>query len=90
MKYFDIGETVICTIKAKQNDILKDPDSLQISIYRPDGTKDINLAPMSRDSEGNWHYDYATVGKRAGNYRGEVKGVVSARIKLVNRSFRLQ
>jgi len=90
MKYFDIGETVICTIKAKQNGILKDPDSLQISIYRPGGTKDINLAPMSRDSEGNWHYDYDTAGKTAGNYRGEVKGVAGARIKFVNGSFRLQ
>ena len=90
MKYFDIGETVICAVRTKQEGILKDPDSLQISIYKPDGTVDINLAPMSRDDMGIWHYDYDTAGKGAGNYRGEVKAVTGLRIKLANGSFRLQ
>ena len=90
MKYFDIGETVICAVRTKQKGIPKDPDSLQISIYKPDGTVDINLASMSRDDKGIWHYDYDTAGKGAGNYRGEVKAISGLRIKLANGSFRLQ
>lgn len=90
MIFFDIGETVVCSIEAKQLGVLKDPDSLQITIYDPDGEIDVGLVGMDRDSEGKWHYDYATVGKAKGFYRALVKSTYGSRIILVNGGFKLR
>lgn len=90
MIFFDIGETVVCTILAKQAGVEKDPDSLQITIYDPDGEKDVTNVGMDRDTDGHWHYDYATAGKAKGFYRAEVKGTYGSRIILVNGGFKLR
>lgn len=87
---FDIGETVVCSVTAKQLGVLKDPDSLQITIYDKDGEIDVGPVGMSRDSDGKWHYDYATAGKSAGNCRALVKGTSGSRIMLVNGWFKLR
>jgi len=87
---FDIGETVVCSIEARKKGELSDPDSLQITIYDTDGEIDVGPIAMSRDSNGLWHYDYATADKSAGYYRALVKGTSGARIFLVNGGFKLR
>jgi len=90
MLNFDKGEIVICSVETKQGGKLKDPDSLQISIYKPGNILDINLVGMSRDSEGEWHYDYDTTDKPLGEYRARIKLVFGSRIKFVDGGFCLQ
>jgi len=88
--YFDIGETVLCSVESRKGGNLTDPDSLQITIYDPDGTEDVSLTGMSRDSEGKWHYDYQTSGKSKGFYRAQIKSTDGARITLINGGFKLR
>lgn len=37
---------------------LADPDTMEISIWKPDGTKDIDEVIMTNDSTGIFHYWY--------------------------------
>lgn len=97
MIYFDVGEIVLCAIEAKKLGVLRDPDSLKITIYDPDGEKIIGPVDMTSDSEeGKWHYDFATVSgeppvyKAKGEYRAEVTGMDGTRPIIVKGSFILR
>lgn len=72
MKHFDIGEHVVCSVTTRQNGTLVEVTPRLITIYRPDGTVDINSATLSRDDTGEYHYDFDTTGRLAGDYRVKV------------------
>lgn len=80
MRYFYVGDTVICSIETKKGGVLTSPDSAQITIYYPDGTEAQGLTGMGEDSAGRWHYDFQTVGKVKGIYKAVVKLTDAARI----------
>lgn len=100
MIFFDVGEIAVCGIEAKKAGVLRDPDSLKITIYGPDGKVAIGPVNMVSDSEeGKWHYDFATVSDEppeppvysdAGEYLVTVQGMDGTRPIIVKGSFILR
>lgn len=59
MKHY-LGETIRITVEVKDNDdIPTDPSSITISIYDPDNTAKVSDADMTKESVGEYYYDYA-------------------------------
>lgn len=93
MKTFQIGETVICYLEIKRNDVYVDPvTSLTISIYLPSGVVDVNAADMlpGKEAIGKYAYNYQTSGKPAGIYRVMYKATDGTKITIQNTSFKLE
>lgn len=52
------GDTKTLTITYKVDDVLTDPDTVQITVKDPMGDTLITLAAATHDSTGHYHYDY--------------------------------
>lgn len=93
MANFDMGETVICSCEVKDDrGNYKDPDtSMNITINALDANKEI-ITPtvMTRDSTGNYHYDFASAGNNAGRYEAKYIATDAARITIEKESFGLR
>lgn len=89
MKHFDIGEHVVCSVTTRQNDTLVEVTPRLITIYKPDGTVDINSATLSRDGTGLYHYDFDSTGRVAGYYRVKVTLTFVDRVTIKQGGFTL-
>lgn len=59
---------------------LEDPTTMTISIWKPDGTLDIDAVAMTNDSTGKYHYWYTVsnqVGKHKILYEATTGGIIS-------------
>lgn len=89
MKHFDIGEHVVCSVTTRQNGTLVEVTPRLITIYKPDGTVDINSATLSRDGVGEYHYDYDTTGRVAGYHKAKVTLTLVDRVTIKQGGFTL-
>lgn len=65
----EIGEATKRKIEVKTAaGVLDDPTTMVISIWKPDGTLDIDAVAMTNDSTGVFHYWY-TVSDQVGTYK---------------------
>lgn len=65
----EIGESTKRKIEVKTAaGVLDDPTTMTISIWKPDGTLDIDAVAMTNDSTGVYHYWY-TVSDQVGTYK---------------------
>ena len=65
----EIGEATKRKIEVKTAaGALEDPTTMLISIWKPDGTLDIDAVAMTNDSTGVFHYWY-TVSDQVGTYK---------------------
>ncbi len=69
MKSYEIGETAVCYLEIRKANALYTPaTSIQVTIYKPDGTAETIVA-MTAESTGIYSYDYQTSGKPCGDYK---------------------
>lgn len=61
--------------------------STTITIYKPDGTVAVNAQDMTRDSLGNYHYDFNRGANPAGNYRVVYTATNGTRFSTVEDNF---
>ena len=90
MTLYQAGETMreTATITDENGD-LADPDTVVISIKKPDGTLDITDAAMTKSATGTYYYDY-TIASDTGFYYASVKATGSSgRVTIVPDSFRV-
>lgn len=93
---FQLGETVVVThtVQKKVAGVWEDYDpatSVNVSVYK-DGTATplISDAAMSKDSTGNYHYDFQTTGLTTGKYRARVTDTDGTRIVIRDGVFSLE
>lgn len=57
---FQREETVVLSIEVKNatSGSYDDPSTMTISIYTPSGSAVVGTASMTKDSTGNYHYDF--------------------------------
>lgn len=64
----EIGEATKRKIEVKTTaGVLEDPTTMTISIWKPDGSLDIDAVAMTNDSTGKFHYWY-TISDQVGTY----------------------
>lgn len=77
----EVGESTKRKIEVKTAaGALEDPTTMTISIWKPDGTLDIDAVAMTNDSTGKFHYWYTVsnqVGKHKILYEATTGGKVS-------------
>ena len=65
----EIGEATKRKIEVKTAaGVLEDPTTMTISIWKPDGTLNIDTVAMTNDSTGKFHYWY-TISDQVGTYK---------------------
>jgi hypothetical protein len=100
IRFFDIGETVICSVKTKRVSVAFNPDAgyPTLQIFLKDSIIGLILAgspaiptpiAMTNDAVGEFHYDFQTTGQASGEYRAEVITKVSARYTTQTGAFRI-
>jgi len=92
MKVFDKGETVICSVIVRDNNnALKDPaTSMNITITSPDGVDIVDDQAMTKDSTGNYHYDYTSLTTASsGTYTAKYIATDGARVTIEKETFGL-
>ena len=95
MDVFQIGETVVVShnVQKKTANVWADYDpttSIVVSIFTPAGVEDVASAAMTKDSTGNYHYDYQSASKSAGVYRARTTDTDSTRITKKDGYFELE
>jgi len=94
MSEFYLGATVTCWCNSKDADgAYTDPTTLMnivINRKSPNYEADIvSSTVMTKDSTGKYHYDFATTGKRVGNYEVVYTAIDGSRITIEKDEFRL-
>jgi uncharacterized protein YfaS (alpha-2-macroglobulin family) len=92
-KAFQRAETVICTITIKTAaGVLTDPaTSIKIDIVNPIGVSAVTATAMTKDSTGNYHYDYSpTADAVLGPYRIKYTATDGTRVTIQADSFTLE
>ena len=90
MTLYQAGETIriTATITDSAGDAA-DPDTIVISIKKPDGTLDVTDTAMTMSATGIYYYDY-TMASDTGFYYASVKATGSSgRVTIVPDSFRV-
>ena len=90
MTLYQAGETMreTATITDSAGDAA-DPDTIVISIKKPNGTLDVTDAAMTKSATGTYYYDY-TIASDTGFYYASVKVTGSSgRATIVPDSFRV-
>ena len=83
---FQLGETVVVThtVQKKVAGVWEDYDpatSVKVSVYKAGvATAIVSDIAMTRDSTGNYHYDFQTVGQTVGKYRARIIDTDGTRI----------
>lgn len=76
----EVGEATKRKIEVKTTaGILDDPTTMTISIWKPDGSLDIDAVAMTNDSTGVYHYWY-TVSNQVGKYKILYEATTGGRI----------
>ncbi|MCK9569542.1 hypothetical protein M0R72_11435 [Candidatus Pacearchaeota archaeon] len=75
MKIYESGDTIPRGVLVKFNSILVDPDTITITITKPDGTVEINDTAMAKDSTGTYHYYFNPTTPQIGVYTVLYKAV---------------
>ncbi len=66
---YQVGDTAILKCTIYKSGALYSPDGgLTISVFRPNGYKDIDAVAMTEASTGVFTYAYSTTGKTTGKY----------------------
>lgn len=83
---FCVGEHIECLLEIRDNaGNLVDPDtSILVSVYRPDGTLDVDGTAMTKTVVGKYTYTYNSAGKPVGIYRARFKTVDATKITLLD------
>jgi hypothetical protein len=91
VRRFIIGETVVISAVTKKLGIPINPQSgMRITIWKPDGTVDVNDVAMSNPTTGNFEYIYSTANKPAGDYRVRLTSVDGFKLAKLDTAFELE
>lgn len=93
MATFQQTETVVCSLAVTdQDDVARDPaTSMKIYIQDPNGTNVVDGEAMTKDSTGNYHYDYTPdADTTLGQYEVEYVATNGTRVSAQQDSFVLE
>jgi len=90
---FQNPETVICSISLTRTDTgapIDPSTSIKITITDPTGTSVVNAVAMTKDSTGQYHYDFNPNQAVPGNYKVVYTAVNGLRTTVQNDNFILE
>ena len=65
----EVGEATKRKVEVRDVDgVLTDPTTMTITIWKPDGTLDVDAVVMNKDSTGKYHYWY-TISEQVGTHK---------------------